>query len=66
MGTGIVGVPLCRMALTAEITLESRVRYVIELQERQQKGYSTLVAWNETERSVPPGLLSVLLMDCAK
>lgn len=55
-----------RMALTAEITLENRVRYVIELQERQQKGCSTLVAWNETERPVPPGLLSVLVMDCAK
>lgn len=55
-----------RMALVAEINLENRVRYIIELQERQQKGCSTLVAWNETERPVPPGLLSVLVMDCAK
>lgn len=55
-----------RMALIAEINLENRVRYIIELQERQQKVYSTLVAWNETERPVPPGLLGGLVMGCAK
>lgn len=55
-----------RMVLVAEITQERQVRYIIELQDRQQKGCSTIVTWNENERPVPPGLLSVLVLDCAK
>ena len=55
-----------RMVLVAEVVMQERVRYIIELQERRQVGCSTLVAWNKNERSVPPGLISVLVMDCAK
>lgn len=55
-----------RMVLIAEIMLERQVRYIIELQDRQQKRCATLVTWNKNEQPVPSGLLGVLVMDCAK
>jgi len=56
----------CRMALVAQINRDGKKRYVIELQQRRPGEASTLVVWNEPERSIPPGLLGHLLMDCAK
>ncbi len=55
-----------RMALLAQVTHEGRRRYVIELQQRRVGECSTLVAWQHEGRSLAPGLLAHLIMDCAR
>lgn len=55
-----------RMALLARVAYEGRTRYVIELQQRRDREFSTLVLWQKAELRLPSGLLACLVMDCAR
>jgi len=57
---------MLRTAVLAKIDRGGRSRYILELQQKRHGECATLVIWDRDERKVAPGLLSLLILQCAE